>query len=76
MISLQTRPTRLNAIALDFSLSTGIAGFWLPFLALQTEYSVDFVVVDAHIAERPRSGVRDWILFFFKAIGARGLKIR
>jgi hypothetical protein len=56
VISLLARPTRLSAIAFDFSLSAGITGFWFPLLALETEYSVDFVVVDAHIAERPRAG--------------------
>jgi hypothetical protein len=55
VIPLLARPTRLSAIAFDFSLSTGITGFWFPLLALETEYSVDFVVADAHIAERPRA---------------------
>jgi hypothetical protein len=55
VIPLLARPTRLTAIAFDFPLSTGITGFWFPLLALETEYSVDFVVADAHIAERPRA---------------------
>ena len=54
VIPLLARATGLCAITFDFSFSAGITRPCFPFLALETEYSVDFVMAWRGVHLGPR----------------------